>query len=513
MNISSELNYKRKAQRVSVPIKIIIDNKNYNTKDWSMTGLGVDLGNTECNLDKDTTYDAKIILVMEEAFISIDLKVSLRVIRNDSAGFEIEYISERNRRVLRHFMSLALDGKAHNIEDLVSNFSMPDVESPIKESILLSESEHAHLKSMFLKKTYLYIFMGFIVFSLFIILIIYNNVIVYNDRGITTGNNFKITSLVSGIIDNIYVKESDLVQKGNILYTINDDYSQNELTVKKNKKASLNEKLNRQLKNIERYIENWNRKEEKNKNLKDNQDFKINRDKYDELKKDYENTLQLYEMRLIPYYKFIKSRNKFIEEKKRLEKYDIEEEASEFIKEDNSNKKILKPIEEDDKYESMNLEKHDIEKSIIRTNLEIERVKKDIERHRFISEVNGKIHSIKVNENQFIERSDLMMIVETEEQPFILMKMRSKEVLNINIGQRVLVYSPITDKNYFAEISAIGYSATDTITNTTMEISLNEILVRIEFFDKVKFPINSRVDVWVLDESNIFYPLIGLFYD
>ena len=54
-------------------------------------------------------------------------------------GFDFHELSARNKRVLRHYIELSVDGKLGDVEDIVAVASSPITSSPIELPLNLSQ--------------------------------------------------------------------------------------------------------------------------------------------------------------------------------------------------------------------------------------------------------------------------------------------------------------------------------------------------------------------------------------
>ena len=103
-----------------------------------------------------------------------------------------------------------------------------------------------------------------------------------------------------------------------------------------------------------------------------------------------------------------------------------------------------------------------------------------------------------LNEFEPIDPNDVMVLIEKNSPPNVLLKLLTEDALKIKIGMEASVYAPTTDTEYDAKVVAVGYSSVNSQATVTQEASLNETIVRLEFVDKhVRLPANTRVQVWI----------------
>ena len=126
--LSKEPNYARKAQRVDLPLLVQINGKSYKAKDWSLSGVGIlDL---EITFEKDRKIDCMLVLPLQDAHFSLPASIVIKNVRGNITGCEFADLAPRNKRVLRRFIELAIEGQLDNVEDLIAVYSEPVI-SPI----------------------------------------------------------------------------------------------------------------------------------------------------------------------------------------------------------------------------------------------------------------------------------------------------------------------------------------------------------------------------------------------
>ena len=122
--ISREANLPRKAMRVAIPLFVDIDGRTYAAHDWSTTGVG--LAELERVPDDDELLAARLSFPMLESTLLIPVQLRFRGLHEGIAGFEFHELSARNRRILRHYIELSLDGKLGDVDDIVAVAALVD---------------------------------------------------------------------------------------------------------------------------------------------------------------------------------------------------------------------------------------------------------------------------------------------------------------------------------------------------------------------------------------------------
>ncbi len=472
-SITSELNYQRKAHRITIPIQISIDNVNYDVIDWSTTGLRIEdkEGVLKNNIQIDDKKTAYIILPTGNS--SVTLKLQIRLKNADKLGFEISEMDEKNRRVLRHYATMSIEGNGERIEDLMSDLFMVNVQTPIKEPIALTESEAKEVHLSFVKKAILYSVSTFFLIVLICSTLIYNYVVIYHDYGLTTGNTQSYMALQKGELLDLYVDKGSIVTPDLLLYQIDSKNTESELKAEYEHLASLKRKL---------YL---------NKKILIDSQYsgivvrgKEEREAYEKELVEQQKTLarakKLYDQRLITLSHYNDANEKFLLFMGKYNQH-LEDDMSVF----------------DYKNES-----YDLQKKINISQIKIDNLKRNMQDYTAVSKHKGIVHSIKLQEGAYLDVGDEVLVLETDEKPYLLTKLVDTDAISIEVGQPCLIYSEQKNKKYKGYVTGIGYSVTNSSTKTITEVSQNEIPVRIEFADDdLRFHVNHRMEVFVLRNS------------
>ncbi|MBU1657634.1 HlyD family efflux transporter periplasmic adaptor subunit [bacterium] len=452
-----EVNHMRRAHRVDIPLIIVIDAVAYRSKDWSMTGAGVENLNKE--LKKDDIIDASIVLSLQEAKIEMPVKLQFKVKRGDVSGFEFATISQKNKRVLREFLELSIEGKLDQIDGLLSIYNEPIVDSPIKESVVLSDEEESSLKREFVKRSKLYIRIGIVFFIVLVATIYYNTAYVYRSIGTVSGNFVKISPSISGKVSKISVNVRDKVQPKTVLFELDDKMILNQIEIIDKKLADLNSRY----------------KEVKTASQPDTEVLNILKRDMEKAYKSYTSASKLHQSRLISI-------------------YDLERVSNDY------SKAKVKYLQEKSSIERLNISQGG-ESNIISLKTELELKREDLINKlnylRVFSETEGVVYAIKSRVGNYVGSSDEVMVIETNEASFIVCKLQQEESVDIQKGMSVKVYSASKDKTYSAHIETIGNLSLNTESEITNEVSLKEVTIKVVFDEAdVRLPLNERVKLW-----------------
>ena len=455
MATSFESNDMRRAHRVNIPIIIVIDSVPYHTKDWSMTGAGIE--NVHREFHENETVDALIVLALKEARIEFPVTLEFKAKRNNVYGFEFLNLSQKNKRVLREFLELAIEGRLDQVDTLLGVYNEPVVDSPITETVVFSDEEESLLKRKFLKRSKLYIRLGIIFFILLILTVIYNTMYVYRSIGTVSGNFIKVTPSVSGKVSKVYVQVKDIVHPKTLLLELDNTMALNQIEI------------------IDKKLANLKKRYQTGHNYKDKELLYVLRENMNKKYKAYLSAVKLYKNRLIANADLQRSFDAYS-----LAKIRYLQEKNRFAGEEG-------------------LAKGEGSIVSLQTELELKReaLLNKLNYMRIYSETEGNIYAIKAHAGNYVGSSDVVMIIETQEPSFVVCKLKQDEAVTIRRDMKVKVYSPSKDKTYRAHVEAIGNLSLNPESLITNEVSLKEVSIKVVFEDKnLKLPLNERVKLW-----------------
>ena len=486
-SITSQANCQRKSHRLTIPIQVIIEEKSYRLNNWSANGFQVE--NLELELKIDETVDATLVLPTGGASILLNVKARLRNINHKLYGFEITEITERNSRVLRHYASLAIDGNYNHIDDLSSDLFMMDVASPIKEPIALTDKESKKIHRSFLKRVYFYAAFGLLFIALIFTTFLYNYLIVTHSTGLISGNSHNYNAPKDGLLESLYVKNNQHVAKGELLFEMD---TKNEKKLLENKKRQ-QQLLKKQLHSAKELLSHINHTITQKK-VQIQSLNKLEKEKILSTKKaaesNYKRAIYLYKKHLITSKQFSEMQNQYLNLKAQYNDINIPTKDSPLVDQVYNQKIALQKLIDKITID-INLNKNDI------TNLQ-----KDINASIVFSQEDAIVHNIFHKAHSYVKFSDNILTLETLQQPYILTKLLSSQIDNIYLEEPCLVYSKRLNKFFNAHVVGIGYSITQGSTTNTVEISQNEIPIRIAFDNpSVHFHLNEYLKVYFLNSS------------
>lgn len=458
--ITSEFNYQRKSHRVDIPLLVEIQGKSYQTKDWSLTGVGVD--GVEIWLKSEQVVQAKLVLPMTDSVLVLNVELQFKNKRGTVSGFEFLGLSAKNKRVLRHYIELAIEGKLDNVEDLVSVITAPSISSPIEEALNLSDLESEGLFETFRARSYMSIVVGVIFLAIVVVLLFYNTVYRIHATGLISGNIERVTANSVGVVRTLYVKPNTYIEAGAKLFTID------------------NPGIDIEIANLTKSLQ---RNEMQLRLLRDQEEahghslIQTLKQKVDKKRSELANAQQLFKRRIITIKDYSYVENQYQQAQLTYQRalIDMKLSGTELNRQ-------IKELEQE------------ISELTLRKDLLLQRETQQT----ITAPLRGKIFHIEHPVGSYVEASDVMVLLERDTPPNVLLKLRSDDALKIKIGMSASIYVPSTDSEHEAIVAAVGYSSVNTQTTITQEASLNETLVRLEFVEHdIRLPANTRVKVWI----------------
>lgn len=452
-----ESNQMRRAHRIDIPLVVVVNGVAYKSKDWSMTGVGIDDLNIELKLDD--IIDASIVLALKEAKIEIPVKLQFKVKRGSVSGFEFNQISEKNKRVLREFLELSIEGKLEHIDGLISIYNEPVINSPIKETVVLSDEEDSLLKKEFLKRSKLYIKLAIAFFILLIATVYYNTSYVYRSIGTVSGNFIKIAPNISGKIRKIDVKVGDKISKQDILFELDDKMILNKIDI-----------IDAKLINLKNYGGGNTQTTKTNSQL-----LRLLKKELNRTYNSYKSAQELYREKIIT-----------INDLRKVE--------------ESYSRARIKYLQEKNRYSNQRTgmgSSSSIISLVTQFELKREELINTLNYLRVFSPFDGVVYAIKSHKGDYVNAKDEVIVLETDEVSFVVCKLKQDEALKIKKGMEVKIYASSTDETYSAHVETIGNLSLNTKSEITNEVSLKEVTLKVVFDDKnVRLPLNERVKVW-----------------
>lgn len=463
--LTSELNFPRKSHRVEFPLFVEIGGESYRALDWSLSGIGLKDFGTEPV--KGEHIAARIILPMVGSVLSFDTVLAFSAKHGDGvAGFEFVDLSPRNRRILRHYIELAVEGRIDNIEDLVAVATTPGIHSPLEDALNLTELESEGLLKNFKKNSRLAIGVGLLFIAVFCGILFYNTAYRLQAVGFIAGNLERVTANRDGIISARWGAEKAFVEKGASLFSVENRDAHERL-------ALIDARIAMLARLPEQRAPQAGRADAEGRKL-----LTGLREEFEARQREYANAQELQADRILSNKDLALARNAFQLARNNLLR-EQERQAERVV--------VAAPAA---------VSARDIELASLRA--ERDEFAKAVQAVDVAAPCRGKIHSIAKTRGEYARASEPVMLLECDRKPYTLIRLLAGDALKLRIGMPAEVYVPFEERRLAAEVSAIGHAAVNAEMTESMEGSLNETLVKIEFLDpRTRLPANARVKVWI----------------
>lgn len=500
-SLTKEQNCQRKAHRMRIPIHAIIDHVTYAVTDWSTQGLNIVTTAAQPTIDIaiGDIVSMTLMLPTGESSILLRTEAMVKKIEGSHYGLEIIHISDKNRRVLRHYATLAIEGNRDSVDALTGDLFMSDVPSPLQEPITLTEKEHKEVHESFQKRSFFYMLMGLLLAVVVVTTLIYNYLVIFESTGLIAGNAKHYSAPQDGVIKAVYVTNAESVMPGQLLFEMEGKGLQESL-----KGLRAQDKLMRvQLASTRDDLE-----VSKGDSLKKTQEItQISKQERESLqasygveKEAYDRATRLYEKQLITLQTYTDVQNQYFAFKSRYDDVVLHDNSA------NKNRLLADQALSKNKDHMLSLQKsiNTLEVEIEANAMEMATLEQQLRDLSVIAQERGVVHNIFHKGGDHVEFSDSVVTLEVDQQPFVLTKMFTDEVASVHIGGPCLLYSEREHRSYRGHIEGIGYSVTEGSTTNTTEISQNEIPIRIVFEDpSLRFHLNEYLEVFMINDSSV----------
>ncbi len=441
-------------------MRVTIGEQTYRVRDWSLTGIGIE-GFLQTP-EPGEVLEAILILPMTDSTLS--LRVELRFVRRhgEVAGFEYHELSQRNRRILRHYIELAVEGKLDNVEDLIAVATAPEINTPIQDALNLSDLEEENLVARFRLHSTFAITAAVIFILLVIATLFYNTTYRISATGVVTGNLRKISAGVNGLVSRVQVHENELVEPQQPLVGIRDEQFDRQVASLEQRQLRLREKL---------AILESSKSDPHVRLLEELRTFAKVREE------ELEKARKLFSERLIT--------------------------SKDLGYVENQYRQALVNLTRELESSGVGNRAREAERVVLRRSLEeldrrLEELHAKGAEKTVLSPVSGMIFNMPVEVGQRVTAGMTVALLEEDKAPFVLIRLLNSDAIKLKPGMKANVVVPFLDREYGAMVDAIGYSAVNSEVSFSQEASLNETLVKLVLDDPdVRLPANTRVKVWI----------------
>lgn len=464
VKILTEHNSNRKSHRVTIPLLVDISGKVYQCIDWSVTGFAIiDL---EQVWQLDELKKLKIILPIKEASLSIHVHAKLKNLRDNKFGFEFHDLDIKNKRILRHYIEMAVDGRTDSIEDLIGISASPSVETPIVNALNLNEIEEHKLIKKFKSRSLVSIFIGML-FTI-TLLLIFSQKWFYQIKTIGTvvGNTNIIYSPFDGVISNIFLEKNAYVQKNAPIVLIENHDDSVAINGLKTQILYLENQLNTNL-------------DLAPTNYQTSSLITMLAKKEKILKQNLKNASDLLQRKIINKKDVANLESELWQISINLEKEKVKLNQNRLIQVHNFNKETV-------------LTQTKLNQKIFELKKKLSLIQ-DNSNTTLHSKFEGRLLSTIVSLNEPIFVGDPIAIISNNSKPHVIITIDNIDSLKVQIGQSAKVFVPYFDKFVLAKV--VSFEQNSSATNWHKQQNVSQ--VKLEFNDNIKIPPNIKVEVWI----------------
>ena len=487
-----EPNHKRKSHRLSIPIQAVIDQKTYRVLDWSATGLNI--AYTPRDIHTGDTLEISLLLPTREAAIILKITAIVRNEYADSYGMEIVEISDKNHRVLRHYATLAIEGNLDHIDDLSSNLFMTDVQTPLKEPVLLTDKEDQEIHTLFLKKLFYIVLFALLFFTIVFFTFLQHYLVVCNSNGIVTGNAQVYQAPYDGRIKKVYVSQGEHLSPGQLLFEMDIKGDKRRLSYYMERQEQLKKQRKEHLHLLETLRERLHRKQAAYQEIRRQKKAYLDA-QYAEKKHLFDKAASLYRDHFITYVKYQEINNAY--EKFMKEYLQVKGEKDTDRELSGRQQEVLK-IE--DQILSTQRMIHSIDTHKEQNTLAALALKEKIAQAMVLAKERGVIYTLMHHSGDSVKFTEGILVAEVRKKPYILTQIPAEKAADIYRGKTCLLYDSRRHATFTGTIVAMGDEMLKEKTGSMKE----NVPVRIEVeTNDIELKFNHYVKVYFLNDSDI----------
>ncbi len=452
-SIVGESNSRRRAHRVDLPMAVEIAGRTYLARDWSVGGLSVTAPSGP-PAKKGEVLSARLVIPMREAFLTLPVELRLVACDQEVARFTFVELSPRNRRILRQYIELGIDGRLDNVEDMVSLLAQPELPSPIRDALVLSDAEQEELGCVFRRRATLSLIFGVLFILGLAATLFYNTSYRVEALGVALGTVRTVSAGVAGVITEMRLREGEPVEKGDALFRLDDRELAIELARLDREIALLDERL-RSVSGKPAWIAG-----RATGGPGEPAAFDGRRLKAGLLPVPLELLRRLAEAPSIG--------------------IDVASE-NEAGAADPGESALLA-----------------LARERIRLGAARERTALRLAARRVKAPVSGRVFRIARRPGDYVGPDEPVLLLATDGAPLIVARLRQEDTLDLNPGMEAVVAVPASGESFRARIRSIGATPVKADFTPTMEVSLGETLITLEPLDPdIRLEPFTRVSVWI----------------
>lgn len=463
--IVQESNFNRKTHRLTIPLLIEVAGKVYKCTDWSVDGVGLSGVATRYQLNE--RIDAKLILPIADSTLSIQVQLECKNQDEQRTGFAFHQLPANHKRLLRHFVEQAVEGKLDNVEDFLAIASAPNIASPINQALNLSDVDTLALKRKFSIRSKLFI--GFAILFLCSLMTALYFQLNYRVKGnaIVLGNTLEIAAPIDGIVRRVNVAEGDQLSRNQHVATLENTKVNASISALNTSIAQLTKSLN----NVEQPTDSTTLVDAK-RLLK-----KLAQIEQRDLKA-YQQGQSLFADNAITQYDLSQLERRWL--------------ASSLA----HNKEALRQKEAQSQFERAQQNTQTLQKQLFEKRQQL----KELELSKFskvYSPGAGAVYSITHAANTQIKKDQVVTLITTDSSPYLLLPVTQTQLLSLYMGIEAKVHIPTEKRVVSAKVTALTPPLLTAYEANAFPLNPNLNYVRLQFDKPIRLPPFSHVEVWI----------------
>jgi HlyD family secretion protein len=459
--ISREANLPRKAMRVAIPLFVEIAGRTYPARDWSTTGVG--LAELDPPPQQGEVLQGKLSFPMLESTLLIPVQLAYRSSHDGVHGFEFHDLSPRNRRILRHYIELSLDGKLGDVEDIVAVAALPAADTPLQAPLALgSPTPLLQQRGSRVGRIAGSLLAGLVVLGAAAGILYYNLTYQLEGTGFVSGSIARVTANHDGQMGRLLVAPGATVEPNTPLFSVENPSLRNEIDALEQHVAQLAVEEGR--------LASARRRAEAGL-------LQSLRSDYAARQQELENARKLYASGAITQRDLLMVANQ------------AQDLRVNYLRQVADGATRTQTLDNSDGLQRLRLEL--ASKKVLLAREEAERIVR--------APVRGKVYHVDRQPGEFVSAQDPVVLLEADVTPSVLLRVPNDDAVKLKIGMPAQIYVPSEERKYTARVSAVGLAATTASAAVlNQEVDQNETLVKLDFQDaKVRLPANARVNVWI----------------
>jgi multidrug resistance efflux pump len=459
--MTREANLPRKAMRVAIPLFVEIDGKSHAARDWSTSGVG--LADLERMPEQGELVQARLSFPMLESTLLIPVQLAYRGVHDGVAGFEFHGLSPRNRRILRHYIELSLDGKLGDVDDIVAVAALPAGGSPVQAPLTLGHAGEVAPRNA--AKLAGAVLVGLAVLATAGGLLWYNLTYQLQGTGFVSGSIARVTANQDGQVARLLVQPGTRVDPQTPLFAMDNPALRTEVQALEQQVAAMEAEQAR--------LEHARRSAEAGLLAS------LRRD-WSDREQELANARQLLASGVITQRDVMTVADQ------------VHTLRHDFLRQVADGAGRTQSIDASD--------------ALPRLRVELAAKKQLLAQQDAASVVRsplrGKVFQVEHVQGEFVQARDPVVLVEADVTPSVLLRLPNEDAVKLHPGMAATVAVPFENRKFPAKVAAIGLSAVSALAPVIQEGGLDQTLVKIDFDDpSVRLPANVRVNVWVRNPS------------